>query len=150
MIAAMIGGGFYGAYLALFLREGGWDVCLYERKAELLTRASTINQARVHTGYHYPRDLVTAHRSFANVPRFRGDFQAAIFDNFSCLYAIASEGSKISATIFETMFRKMGAPIKSAAPEFQKLFNLDLIEHVSRSRRPSLTPLCCGTSSAIG
>jgi len=128
--AAIIGGGFYGACLALFLQEGGIDVHLYERETELLTRASTINQARVHTGYHYPRDLITAHRSFANIPRFMEDFKAAVFDDFDCLYCVARVGSKVSATAFESMFRQMGAFIKPAAPKFQGLFNPELIESV--------------------
>jgi len=136
MIAAVIGGGFYGSYLALFLREGGLDVRLYEREADLLLRASANNQARVHAGYHYPRDLLTAYRSFVNLPRFVAEFRPAIFDAFTALYCIAAQGSKISAPAFAATFEKMGAPIRPAARHFQSLFDPDLIDAVFEVTEP--------------
>ncbi len=73
--AVIIGGGFYGAAIALYLaRQRGFrEILLIEREAELLTRASYNNQARVHNGYHYPRSFTTAYRSRINLPRFVRD-----------------------------------------------------------------------------
>ena len=48
----IIGGGFYGACLALFYRSVAKNVVILEAKDDLLTRASFVNQARIHTGFH--------------------------------------------------------------------------------------------------
>jgi len=63
----VVGGGFFGCSLAVHLRDaGGGEVVLVEVGAVLLQRASYTNQARVHTGYHYPRSLLSALRSRVN------------------------------------------------------------------------------------
>ena len=48
--AIVIGGGFYGAAIAIYLRvqRGLSRVVLIEREKELLSHASYVNQARVH------------------------------------------------------------------------------------------------------
>ena len=127
---AIIGGGFYGCCIALFMRRYFGKIVLYEKGSDLLQRASFINQARVHMGYHYPRNLVTAYRSFINFPRFVYDFRKAIITDFTKLYAIARKGSKVNAHRFYTMFKKMKAPIKEASKEYWNLFNPELIENV--------------------
>jgi glycine/D-amino acid oxidase-like deaminating enzyme len=50
---AVIGGGFYGCAIAVFLAECGGAVTLLEAHDDLLLRASYNNQARLHGGYHY-------------------------------------------------------------------------------------------------
>lgn len=62
MDAIIIGGGFYGAAIAIYLaKERGLKrIMLIEREPALLKRASYNNQARVHNGYHYPRSFTTA------------------------------------------------------------------------------------------
>ena len=77
----VIGGGFYGCCLALWLRAQAGTVLLLEKESSLLSRASAINQARVHTGFHYPRSLSTAIRSLINMPRFVLEFRKAIVDD---------------------------------------------------------------------
>ena len=56
----IIGGGLFGIYSALYLSKKNLKVCLIEKDNELLNRASKINQARLHQGYHYPRSISTA------------------------------------------------------------------------------------------
>ena len=74
----VIGGGFYGARLALALRAEGESVLLLEREPTLLGRASLVNQARVHNGYHYPRSILTSVRSRQNYDRFREEYAESI------------------------------------------------------------------------
>ena len=127
---AIIGGGFYGCCLALLMKKNFTNVVIFEKGHDLLQRASSINQARVHNGYHYPRNLVTAYRSFINFPRFVLDFKKAIISDFIKLYAIARNNSMVNANQFFRIYKLMNAPIKVAGKEYKSLFNLDLIEEV--------------------
>lgn len=126
--AVVIGGGFYGACLALLLRRLYPRVLLAEKEDDLLQRASYINQARVHAGFHYPRNLVTAYRSLVNFPRFVADFRHAIMRDFTKVYAVARLNSKVNAHRFHEMFRRMKAPIKPAPAHLASLFNPELVE----------------------
>ncbi|MDF2946604.1 MAG: FAD-binding oxidoreductase [Bacillales bacterium] len=125
----IIGGGFYGCSIALEMKKYYQRVVIVEKEAELLIHASLINQARVHNGYHYPRSMVTAYRSFINFPIFTNEFERCVVSDFTKLYAIA-KGSKVNAYRFHQMFNEMGAPIEKAEPKYNKLFNNDLIEDV--------------------
>lgn len=126
----VIGGGFFGSTLGLFLKEYFDDVLVLEQESDILQRASYVNQARVHMGYHYPRSLVTAFRSLANFPKFIIDFEKAIKDDFDKFYAIAKVGSKVNAKQFYEIYRKMGAPISKAPSHTKALFNDKLIDEV--------------------
>ncbi len=130
--AVVIGGGFYGCCLALVLRSLFQTVVIVEAEDRLLTRASYVNQARVHTGFHYPRSFVTARRSLALHAQFRRDFAPAIFSDFRMLYAVARHGSKITAQRFEKMFMGMNAPLERASQAEKALFNPDLVAGVFR------------------
>ena len=59
----IIGAGFYGLYAALFAGKRGERVLLLEQEKAPFMRATYINQARVHMGYHYPRSISTAVKS---------------------------------------------------------------------------------------
>lgn len=126
----VIGGGFYGCCLALYLRSISQKVLLVEASDALMTRASRVNQARVHTGFHYPRSAVTAVKSMLLHRKFLEDFPEAIVDEFQMLYAIAKRRSKVTAKKFHRMFSDMGAPIEVAQPNDRALFDGDMVEEV--------------------
>src|SRR5207245_10217691 len=84
--SVVVGGGFFGCALALALRERGQRVTLIEREPDLLQRASALNQARVHGGYHYPRSILTGLRSRVNCPRFLADFPGCVDRSFRHYY----------------------------------------------------------------
>lgn len=130
--AVIIGGGFYGAAIAIYLakQRGLKRIVLAERESALLTRASYSNQARVHNGYHYPRSFTTAYRSRVNVPKFVHDWPDAVKQDFTKLYAIARRNSKVTAKQFERFCREIGARIRPAAPALRALFEPRLIEDV--------------------
>ncbi len=132
--AVIIGGGFFGCSMAVMLRERGLRPVIIERADRLLTRASYNNQARVHSGYHYPRSLMTALRSSVNFPRFVAEFSECVDSDFEKYYAIGSVGSKVSAQQFEVFMKRIGAPLKPAPARVQKLFNKDLVESVWLTR----------------
>jgi glycine/D-amino acid oxidase-like deaminating enzyme len=126
----VIGGGFYGCCLALYLRSVAARVLVVEAGPRLMDRASRVNQARVHTGFHYPRSAPTAVKSMLLHRRFLADFPEAVVDDFQMLYAIARRRSKVTAKKFHRMFRDMGAPIAPAGPGHRALFNPDMVEEV--------------------
>lgn len=130
--AVIIGGGFYGSAIAIYLAKtrGLRRVILLEREPELLLRASYNNQARVHNGYHYPRSFTTAFRSRVNLPRFVRDWPQAVKQDFVKLYAIARRNSKVTAKQFERFCHEIGASIKPAEASLKRLFEPKLIEDV--------------------
>jgi glycine/D-amino acid oxidase-like deaminating enzyme len=130
--AVIIGGGFYGAAIAIYLakQRGLKRILLVEREASLMTRASYNNQARVHNGYHYPRSFTTAYRSRVNLPKFVQDWPQAVQRSIVKLYAIARRNSKVTAKQFERFCREIGASIMPADPKLHALFEPRLIEEV--------------------
>lgn len=130
--ALVIGGGFYGCSIASHLKRqhGMARVLVVERGPRLLGRASIGNQARVHQGYHYPRDFTTAYRSAANFRRFVDRYRECIVDDFRKLYAISRRKSHVTARQFEAMMRKIGAPCSLATKAEAALFAPHLIEAV--------------------
>lgn len=95
-----------------------------------MTRASYVNQARLHGGYHYPRSFGTAYRSRLNLPRFLADFPTAVVSNFIKLYAIARVGSKVNARQFEKFCKNIDAPVTPARKAYSAMFNPNLVEAV--------------------
>lgn len=130
----IIGGGFYGLSVALFLRDelGIKDILVIEKESELMTRASYVNQARVHNGYHYPRSILTAYRSAVNFPRFVTDYKDAIVNDFDKYYAVSRSLSKINARQFIEFSHKVGIDIEEASKDISDLFVPRLTEGVFR------------------
>ena len=130
--AVIIGGGFYGSAIAIYLvqKRGFSRVLLIEREDQLLSRASYNNQARVHNGYHYPRSFTTAFRSRKNLPKFVDDWPQIVKQDFTKLYAIARRNSKVTANQFERFCKSIGAKISPAEPALRALFDIRLIEDV--------------------
>lgn len=126
----IVGGGLYGCCLALFLRSVSDKVLVVEAGDALLDRASRVNQARVHTGFHYPRSALTAVKSMLLHRRFMEDFPDAIVKDFQMLYAVARRRSNVSSKRFFRMFRDIGAPIRPALPSEAVLFDENLVEGV--------------------
>lgn len=92
-----------------------------------MRRASYVNQARVHSGYHYPRALVTAQRSRMNFEPFVAEYSDAIMADAESAYAIA-RGSRVSAAQFETFCRTIDLPLRPAPRRITGLFDPTLIE----------------------
>lgn len=130
--AIVIGGGFYGAAIAVYLAQqrGFKRIALIERERALLTRASYNNQARVHNGYHYPRSFTTAYRSRVNLPKFIRDWPDAVKQDFTKLYAIARRNSKVTSKQFVRFCQDIGAKIQPADHALRALFEPRLIEDV--------------------
>lgn len=109
----IIGAGLYGLYAALFCAKLGQKVVVLEQEKEPFMRATFINQARVHMGYHYPRSLSTALKSAGYFQRFVSDFSFCIHDSFEQIYATSSQFSWTDAVEFKKFCKDAKIPCKS-------------------------------------
>lgn len=96
----IFGAGIYGLYAAHLLAKRDLNIAVIEIDDKPLQRASYINQARVHNGYHYPRSVSTASKSAHYYERFVRDFSFAINDRFKKIYAISANDSLTNAEQF--------------------------------------------------
>ncbi|MDO8610902.1 MAG: FAD-dependent oxidoreductase [bacterium] len=96
----IIGAGIFGLYAAFLLTKHGKKVIIFEKSLMAFARASSINQARVHNGYHYPRSYQTAKKASFYYNRFIHDFGFAINSSFKQIYAISSNNSKTTSKEF--------------------------------------------------
>lgn len=127
---AIIGGGFFGLYIAEYFAKLGKSVVIIEKEDDAMQRASYINQARVHNGYHYPRSILTALRSRISFPRFVDEFKDCVDDEFDKYYMIANRLGKVSPNQFHKFCERIGAPCDSAPDKIKKLVNPKMIDEV--------------------
>jgi len=106
----IIGAGLYGLYAALYCAERGQNVVVLEIEEAPFTRATYINQARVHMGYHYPRSLSTALKSAGYFKRFVEDYSFCILSEFQQIYATSSHFSWTDAAEFRKFCRDADIP----------------------------------------
>ena len=96
----IIGAGLYGLYAAEYSSRKGERILVLEYDKEPFMRATYINQARVHMGYHYPRSLTTAIKSAGYFKRFVDDFGFCIHNKFEQIYATSDKFSWTNAGQF--------------------------------------------------
>ena len=118
---AVVGAGMFGLYAAIFLAERGYQVTIFEKNENCFAEASSLNQARIHGGYHYPRSVRTAYRCRASYQKFLSDFPNSVVKNDASFYLI-SQGSKTSPEKFQRICKLIGAPLKTIPEEFAPLF----------------------------
>jgi len=111
----IIGAGLYGMYAAGFCADKGQHVLVLEYDEAPFQRATYINQARVHMGYHYPRSLTTAVKSAGYFRRFVEDFGFCIHDKFQQIYATSEQFSWTSAGQFQEFCRAAGIRCEETA-----------------------------------
>lgn len=99
----ILGAGLYGLYSALFCakRDKNQKILVLEYDDVPFKRATYINQARVHMGYHYPRSLSTAIKSAKYFERFNEDFSFCINQKFSKIYATSQQFSWTNSEQFQ-------------------------------------------------
>jgi len=106
----ILGAGIYGLYAARLLGRRGLKVLVAEYEEAPFKRASWINQARVHNGYHYPRSVSTARTTAMYYHRFNEEFSFAINRSFKKIYAISAVNSLCNAAQFRKFCEYVGIP----------------------------------------
>jgi len=97
---AVVGAGIFGISSALKL-DGDFDVTLYEKTDDILKGASSINQYRLHRGYHYPRSIETAVSAKKGTESFIEEYPCEI-SNTKQHYVVASQKSKVNSKEYES------------------------------------------------
>lgn len=113
----IIGAGLYGLYAAYFCTGLGQHVLVLECEDAPFKRATYINQARVHQGYHYPRSLSTAMKSAGYFARFNRDYEFCINREFQKVYATSSEYSWSDGEQFKKFCEAAQIPCEELYPE---------------------------------
>ena len=130
---AVVGGGIFGVTAAIEIARGGHKVDLFERQPELLRGASSINQGRLHRGYHYPRSLDTAISCKVSEQTFRSMYGLAVVDRFDHYYAVAARDSLTSADDFTRFCERLALEYEEACPQVLRRDNLATCVRVRES-----------------
>ena len=93
----ILGAGLYGLYAAEKCGAAGQRVLVLEKDPTPFRRATYINQARVHMGYHYPRSYSTAIKSAHYFERFCRDYDFCLLREFDQVYATSAHFSWTNA-----------------------------------------------------
>lgn len=117
----IIGAGLYGLYSALFCAKLGEKVAVLEYDEGPFRRATYINQARVHMGYHYPRSYSTAVKSARYFERFNEDYGFCVHDSFEQIYATSAKFSWSNGEQFKKFCAASNIPCDEISPN--KYFN---------------------------
>jgi hypothetical protein len=97
MKIAVVGAGIFGCVTAVKMAEAGHKVSLFERNKSVMSCASSINQYRLHRGYHYPRSKETVEYVKESSLLFEEEFPTSICrEGYDRYYAIPHEGSLVS------------------------------------------------------
>lgn len=113
----IIGAGLYGLYAALFCSRRGQRVLVLECDSSAFGRATYINQARIHHGYHYPRSMSTALKSAGYFERFHQEFDFCVNREFEKVYATSRQYSWSDGKQFQEFCRAAGIPCEELHPE---------------------------------
>ena len=112
----IIGARLYGLYSALSCAKRGQNVIVLECDPMPFSRATYINQARVHQGYHYPRSISTAMKSAGYFERFNKDFAFCVNKEFDQIYATSSEYSWSNGKQFKDFCKAANIPCEELHP----------------------------------
>lgn len=113
----VIGAGLYGLYAALFCCKRGQKVAVLECDPVPFKRATYINQARVHQGYHYPRSISTTLKSAGYFGRFMEDFDFCVNKGFEQIYATSAKYSWSDRGQFKKFCKDADIPCEELCPE---------------------------------
>lgn len=122
----IIGAGIYGLYSALFCGKKNEKVLVLECEDESFSRATYVNQARVHMGYHYPRSYSTAKKSANYFHRFNELYDFCVLKEFDQIYAMSRNFSWTNAEAFRKFCRDVN--IKCEDIPITKYFKKNMVD----------------------
>lgn len=109
----IIGGGFYGCYLAKKFKEkykSKVQIDIFEKNTKLIQEAGKNNQHKLHLGFHYPRSMSTIKQVINGSKKFTKEFKKFVFFPEENLYLIHKK-SRVNSNIFFNIFKKLNLKI---------------------------------------
>ena len=113
----IIGAGLYGLYSAIHCAKKGERILVLEFDSSPFERATYVNQARVHMGYHYPRSLSTAVKSREYFDKFNEDYGFCVNSEFEKIYATSAKLGWTNAEQFKKFCRDANIRCQELSPE---------------------------------
>jgi len=112
MKIAILGGGFYGCFLASKLDKNN-KIHIFEKNNEIFNNTSAIlnNQHRLHLGYHYPRSIETINQTIKCYNKFLKDFKEFCTFPKENIYLI-HENSKIDFKKYCEIYKNLNLDFK--------------------------------------
>ncbi len=109
----IIGGGFYGCYIAKKINENfkNVQVEIYEKNNDLLSEAGKNNQYRLHLGFHYPRSFQTIKQTQEGSKIFIKEFKNFVSKPKKNIYLI-HKNSIVKFTSYKKIFKKLKIKFK--------------------------------------
>ena len=104
MKIAIIGSGFFGCTLATILSKKN-QVDLYEKESSIFKGASSCNQFRFHSGYHYPRSQKTVNEINKSKNDFISFYTKKVFAITKNYYVVAKK-SKVNFKRYTRFLKK--------------------------------------------
>ena len=121
--ALVVGGGIFGLTSAIELSNNGYLVDVKEKSNDIMCGATSINQYRLHKGYHYPRSKETAQECLDGLYSFKRKYEDCVVNgDITHMYSIASEDSLINGDEYKEFLDDM----KLSYEEREPMPNCDL------------------------
>ena len=128
---AIIGAGWYGCHLGLYLKSKKINFKIFEKKKDIFLGSSGFNQFRAHLGYHYPRSSKTINEIKLNFTKFKKKYKKYLHFPKNNYYSIAKKKSLID---FETYLKILKSHnLKYKIIKKLNFINNDSIEGVVKS-----------------
>jgi glycine/D-amino acid oxidase-like deaminating enzyme len=124
---AVIGGGFYGCFVAYQIAANfpELSIVVLEKEESLFSRASGTNQGQLHLGYMYSADVELAAECARNARLFEEHFPAAIDRDVTCYFGIHRD-SEIDPAGYENFCAALNLPVRPA-PQARRYFGDDVV-----------------------
>ena len=137
----ILGAGLYGLHAAERCGRHDQSVLVLEYDNEPFLRATYVNQARIHQGYHYPRSFHTAMKSARYFQRFNEDYGFYINKSFKQGYSISSEMSWTNAKQFKDFCGAAKIPCEETQPA--QFFRSGLVDAAYVTEGHPHVAACC-------
>ena len=106
--ALVVGGGVFGLTSAIELSNNGYLVDVKEKSDSIMSGASSINQYRLHKGYHYTRSKETAQECLDGLYSFKRKYEDCVVNGgITHMYSIASDDSMVSGEEYKKFLDDM-------------------------------------------
>lgn len=133
MNICIIGGGFYGCFLATKFSDKN-KITLFEKSSEIFGKSSAImnNQHRLHIGYHYPRSVNTIDQTIECYHKFLNEFGDFCFIPNNNYYLIHKD-SKVSKFDFLNLYKEKELKFEEVDIQSVDILNKDQFECVIKT-----------------